>query len=543
MFAPRRPVLNQSRSRAVRLTAAATLALTAQAALASQLTPEPPMMRSDTPATDSGWSIFPIFTVSETISGYQPAGIPDGMAAFPLDEATVRVFMNHELPKGNGYAYTLATGTALTGSRVSFFDINRTTKAIENAGPAYDTVYDRTGAIVTAAAQINEVGHATQGFDRFCSGTGVQAGTYGFVDDIYFTDEESGTPGHPHGGSVWALRVGSSELWAVPQLGRGAWENVTPIQSPDPQRMVALLLGNDIAGSPLYFYYGFKNVVGDGSFLDRNGLKVGQLYAWKADNGDTSPQQFHGRGASRVGTFVPVAVRDPLHAGQPGYDQFGYLNDTTLITAATSQGAFTFSRPEDLHVNPSNGLQVVFASTGRGDLFPADNWGDVYVIQMDFSVRRRVKATLTIIHDADSLPIPDMGIRSPDNVTWAGNGFVYAQEDRATTPASLFGGVSGVEASIWQIDPVSGSTTRIAEMDRSVVVPAGTTDSGVGQIGHWEASGVIDVTDLFVTAEGETLLLANVQAHGITNGPIGGAANLVEGGQLIFLSNNSSDGR
>ena len=38
------------------------------------------------------------------------------------------------------------------------------------------------------------------------------------------------------------------------------------------------------------------------------------------------------------------------------------------------------------------------------------------------------------------------------------------------------------------LDPITRATTRIAEIDRSVVVPAGTTDSGAGTIGGVPAS-------------------------------------------------------
>ena len=48
---------------------------------------------------------------------------------------------------------------------------------------------------------------------------------------------------------------------------------------------------------------------------------------------------------------------------------------------------------------------------------------------------------------------------------------------------------------------------------------------------------MIDVTHLFETMPGEVLLFADVQAHGIRDGLIGGNGELVQGGQLIFLSN------
>lgn len=503
------------------------------------LTAYPPMLRGDTPATGNGWTATPLFTVGETLGNYTPIGLLDGLGVFPRNPTTALVLANHEASESLGTTYTLANGTQLKGARVTTFVISRTvdqfgvvTTNLKRAGPAFGTIYDRQGVIVTNAAQINEVGDPLKGISRLCSSQSVLAGTYGFVDDIYFTGEETGKPSVPHGGSEWALDVKTRTLWAVPAMGRMAWENVTPLDTGDASR-VALLCGDDTAGSPLYLYVGQKSAIGDGSFLDRNGLAVGKLYAWKAANGDTSPQQFNGLNASRSGSFVEVTVKDTNQSGQAGYDAFGYADDTTLQGEADALGCFSFSRPEDLATNPLDGTQAAFASTGRGQLFPADNWGDVYVVDVDFA---NLSADLVIVHDADGLAVPDSGIRSPDNLCWAGNGKIYVNEDRSTSPSSLFGGATGIEASVWQLDPITRAYTRIAEIDRTAVAPTGSTDSAPSDLGNWESSGVLDVTNFFQTLPGERLLITDVQAHSVTDGPIGGSSSLVEGGQLLFLS-------
>jgi secreted PhoX family phosphatase len=497
------------------------------------------MLRGDTAATSNGWSTTPIFTVGETVGAQLPPGLLDGIGAFPVQPDIAAILVNHEFGDVAGYPYRLKNGTRLTGARITSFVVGRTVDALgqesvklHRAGPAYDTVYDRSFAVVTTASQINEDGAATDGFDRFCSSLSVRKGTYGFADDVYLTGEETGVPFHPHGGSIWALDVAARQLWAVPALGRGAWENVTPL-STGAADTVALLMGDDTAGSPLYLYVGVKNALGDGSFLDRNGLLVGKLYGWKADGGDVSPETFHGLNSARSGSFVEVAVQEPLLAGMPGHDAAGYLDSDTLAAQADALGCFSFSRPEDLATNPLDGTQAVFASTGRGQLYPADNWGTLYVVDVDFG---KLSGELVIVHDADGLAVPDEGIRNPDNVCWAGNGKIYAQEDRSTFPGSLFGAATGIEASVWQLDPVTRAFERVAEIDRIAVVPSGTTDGAAGEIGNWESSGVLDVTDLFGTAPGERLLIVDVQAHGIKDGPIGGSSLLDEGGQLLSLS-------
>jgi len=147
-----------------------------------------------------------------------------------------------------------------------------------------------------------------------------------------------------------------------------------------------------------------------------------------------------------------------------------------------------------------------------------------------------MKATLTLPHDADALADPSAdGIRSPDNLTWSPDGWIYVQEDKSTSPGSLFG-ASGKEASIWAVNPENGSYMRIAEMDRSAVAPMGSTDGAPTDVGNWESSGVLDVGGWLQSGDGETLLMGAVQADSITDGIIKDAG-LVQGGQLFLLSN------
>ena len=82
--------------------------------------------------------------------------------------------------------------------------------------------------------------------------------------------------------SYWALDPATGNLWALPDLGRGAWENATALDTGREDR-VALLLADDFGTSdssfanqpapPLYLYIGKKNPAGD--FLERNGLRGG----------------------------------------------------------------------------------------------------------------------------------------------------------------------------------------------------------------------------------------------------------------------------
>ena len=68
--------------------------------------------------------------------------------------------------------------------------------------------------------------------------------------------------------------------------------------------------------------------------------------------------------------------------------------------------------------------------------------------------------------------------------------------------------------------------------------------------GDWESSGVLDVTDLFPDTNGKTLLILDVQAHGVAGGGIGGLEDIFpgfpaflfdlnEGGQLLLAESPS----
>lgn len=500
------------------------------------------------------WSTEALFTIEETVTGYTPPGIPDGIGAIRKNPAQARALVNHELNAEDGYAYSLANGTTMTGARVSVFTFDAKARKnndkvgiIKQVMLAYDTVYDRYGVVVTDPNQINEQADptSTDGFDRLCSATIFEAGTFNLEDDIFVTNEEtSAASGHPHGGSYWMLDVAGRNLWAAPDLGRGSWESATFVDPGDDDK-VAMILGDDRQASPLYLYIGEKDQ--DGNFLARNGLSGGQLYVWVADEGARSPEDWNGTGTARSGTFVPIDAQDVAMANMPGYDGQGYKDDVTLRAEATGDAAsgglegFAFSRPEDVATNPEDGTQVVMASTGRESVFPADSWGTTYLIDLDFGDGAPT-AEITILYDGDDAGRgtiaggPDNGLRSPDNLEWASDGQIYIQEDRS------FGGfceISTEEASIWKLDPTAfaGSPLRIAQINRLAALPDGQTDGDPTDCGDWESSGIEEVTHLFPTEPGQLLFLFDVQAHSVRDGSIGGREDLVQGGQILFLTN------
>lgn len=495
---------------------AALTLLSPAVAFAATKTAEDPMVV----AVAAGWENTAISTVGDVVKNYTPPGIPDGMSAYAgRGRGVMSVFVNHELREGQGYEYELANGTVLTGARISRYDIQTKTLKVVDADLAFDTMYDVDGLMVTDPNQLNPVDDDENGIARLCSGRGVSAGEYGFVDDIHFAGEEQTN------GVLWALDADSGDMWAVPDAGLLAWESVSPVDTGD-AGTVALLVGDDREAAPLWLYVGERQP--GGNFLERNGLVGGQLYAWVADANVPagtfdSPAEFFSNGTTATGTWVEVDARN----------SDGSLRTTAeLDAAADAVGHFQFSRPEDVHDNPLDAQQLVLASTGRTTWDGAsDVYGTTYLVDMDFSDGAPTGAELTILYDGDvayATVGPDAMLRSPDNLTWASDGLVYVQEDRAT------GADWGTEeASIWQLDPTQpGDAQRIAQVDRSAV-PDGQIDSG-GGLGAWETSGIIDVTNL-VKTDASVALLYNVEAHSITGGTIADRG-LVQGGQIGLLT-------
>jgi endonuclease I len=509
----------------------------------------------------AGYLVDPVWTVGDTFQGatgalnttsagaFSPVGTPDGLGAYSLNATTVRVFMNHEieLPTTGsaGYPWTLANGTVIAkgGARVTYFDIDKGSRKVVDSGLAIARMYDRSGNVVTSTAQL-ELG----GLDRMCSASLFEPNLWGagrgLADRIYFTGEETSTAfGHPHGGTMWALDTSNGDFWALPDMGRGSWENAALVDTGTTTH-VAFLLGDDAQGTPLYLYVGVKNAAGN--FLQRNGLSGGQLYVWKATNGNTTPQQFNGtngNGLTRAGTWVAINAKNAGAAGNAGHDAAGYKNDTTLQAEADSLGAFSFSRPEDLSTSPTDGSIVAFTSTGRGSLYPLDNWGDTYIIDIDFAAGVPTSGALRILYDGDTagggqFATPEEGLRCPDNLDWADDGFIYVQEDQSNQVGSF--GAAGFETSIWRLNPTTGAAVRVAQTDRSTVLPLGSTDTNPSDVGNWESSGIIDVSTLFGEEPG-ALFLFDIQAHSVTTGLVASKA-LFEGGQLCFLEKGLETG-
>jgi Ca2+-binding RTX toxin-like protein len=470
----------------------------------------------------NGWSATPLLSVGDSIgsgpTSYQPIGRLDGIAIEKLNASTVRLLINHEVDSLEGNAFKLANGTFLRGARIDYFDIDIGTKAIVGGGLAINEIHNRAGTIVTTSADL-EGG----GLSKFCSSVMVRGNEFGvgqgIVDSIYFAGEEK--PIAP-GGSEWALDPKTGKLWALPDFGRGRWENVAQVKTGDNSH-VAFLLGNDTIGGALYMYVGTK--VPGGDFQARNGLSGGKFYAWAANAGDMTAKTFSS--GTRSGHWEEISVRDITKANTPGYDKAGYKTATKLATDADAAGAFSFARVEDIDRAPGYGSKFVFAVTGNATFDGGSNTaGMIHTISVGFSNLAAPTATVKVIHNANTAT--GRPIRSPDNVEWSADGWIYIQEDKA---APIF--TTTVESSILRLNPVNGIIERVATVNRNAVLPS-TADKLAGEKGAWETTGIIDVSSAFGKVAG-SIFLTNVMAHGIA------AGGLVEGGQLVLLAKPGGD--
>jgi Bacterial protein of unknown function (DUF839) len=516
-------------------------------------------------------SFRPLLTIGEsTKNNYIPTGILDGLGAFDNRNGTFTVLASHELSSSNGYGYHLPgmnAGEELTGARISRFTV---TKDIDNdpsngfqsqvtrGALAYREIIDAAGQVVTQASQLNG------GLNRFCSGSFVQRASFGakrgFVNDLYLTGEESSE------GLMYALDVHASRLHAVPALGRAGWENATLVDTGS-RNTVAVFLADDSTAAPL-LWVGQKDP-SSSNFLRRNGLDTtsGSLYTWTPTLGsigtaagdaslaDSADLLACSLGTDLTGRWVLVGSGT----------QVASWNEATLKAQVKAPGGnaalagLQLSRLEDIHTNPQDGQQLVLATTGNADFSGADRYGNLMVF--DFSNTFTPAGTITtgesslrLVYDGDRLGglARQEGIRNPDNLTWSADGNLYVQEDRSVSGGTADGQFGAIEASIWKLNPFDPilNAAGVAAQRWAVIDPTNGVPQQLGQtnanpsstpanVGNWESSGIIDVSSIYGLAAG-SMMLADVQAHSLRDGNIGGASHLVEGGQLLLIGSSPS---
>ncbi len=576
------PTARSRRSLAI-LGAVAMLGSTVQstaAAIPRFDTSQPAMLVAVAPR---GW-VDPIITTGDMIGSYRFDSIPDGIAVRAGVVGTVQVYVNHEnsvVP----FPYTPAAPTEANSQ--NDFGNARVSKL----------VIDRDRATIRAASV--PIG-ANRGYQRFCSST-LATAAQGFNRELLLTNEEAvdwinrsapfwpateGADNARQSGVVVAHDVRTGATRSIWGMGRLNHENSLAVPG---YRKPVVLTGDDTfvnspSQSQLY------------SYIARNADAVwndtGRLWAFVSD--DATKQRYEdfprGSRASVRGHFILVPKliatgRNPdgtdlmaadaelvlgVPAGTYAVPTDGSFSRPPGVTTGPSvdgpqwvlerwsqlHGVFRFIRLEDMAYDkrPGRSNVVYVVDSGRGaagalNTSGVDKSTNGRVWQMVLNKTDPTKVnSLSILIEGDDNEVKTASeVHQPDNIETTLNG-IYLAEDPGSSQQFGFTDATGLndprrtEARIWQYRFSNGRLRVVARVDQSADEGPTDVDSAArGNLGAWEASGIIDVSRFF----GPGTFLVSVQAHTLwtaKDGPSDGVGRegqpftlKREGGQLVLL--------
>ena len=421
--------------------------------------------------------IVSIFTVGDSIGGYQMVGIPDGLGAFNNSDGTFTLTMNHELTAVAGaQQHSFQPSGFAGGAFVSKWTITPGTFAVTAGSEAMSSVVTTT----------NGTGGTLYNFTRFCSADLAAQSAYynaatgkGTQDHLFVQGEENGVPGR-----MMALVVETGVSYQLPAFDplQGGWE--TGVARPYASD-TTLVMGNSDAGSNrVFMYVGTKQT--NGTAVEKAGLIGGTGYGVQVQvNGSN------------------VASESDLYCFASSGSAV-YSANFTFATGGTAAGT-SFQRPEDGAWDPANPRDYYFVTTAsmttRSRLF-----------RMRFSDVNNPLAGGTI----EALLDGTEGQKMMDNLcvynTPAGGTMVIMQEDPGNNAHNakthLYNVATDTRTTILDSDPA-----RFGNGTSAATAPFNQDE---------ENSGVIDARDQL----GLGWFVAVMQAHYTLANPI------VEGGQL-----------
>jgi len=453
--------------------------------------------------TAKGWSAHSLLTVGDAPSGFQMAGIPDGLGAFDNGDGTITILMNHEIAAGLGAPR--AHGGA-NGAFVSLTVLNKDTLAVSKHEEFAKNPLVVTNLTGFANADLARI------ISRLCSADLPELSAFyneasgkGYNGRIFMNGEESGSPQQRAFGWVVAERTG----YELAALGRFAWENAVANPGTGDKTVVAGGEDGGIGTSKFYLYVGDKKDAG--SAIDKAGLTGGTNYTLKIVDANGNPVA----GAESRTTGIPGA------AAIDGASLVRQSSRFALTNVASGTG---FARIEDLSWDPNNSNVMYFVTTDQYDQVK-----DGVGVQVGRSRLWRVTfdnaSNPTAGGKLDMLLDGSEELQMMDNITVGEDGKVYIQEDVGNQQHL---------GKIWVYDPTTGSRTQIFQHDQArfgnINIPA-VLPFNLDE----ESSGIIEVTDLFRGSDVDfggrnRFFLADVQAHYRTGVPA-----TVEGGQLLLL--------
>ena len=467
-------------------------------------------------------TVEPLITVNETLpGGYRFEAIPDGIAVDPRGTNTLDIYVNHE------------TSTVPFPANQTDFDNAQMSRLVLKRG---------NGKILWGEYAIP----SSANYQRFCSNY-FAGPEQGFDRPLVLTSEEA-TDSVNRTGIAWPLGGGGSnpeqagvvvaydpaldQYRSIYGMGRLNHENAVAIPG---FNEIVVLSGDDTftsnpAGSQVYAYIADD---ADDVWNDE-----GSLWGFRADNFATYNDYYDvpvGSGLSIPGELVQIP-----HATAIG-------DQAALEAASDALGVFQFVRIEDIAYDRNDPNVVYLADSGRGattaggNAFTSSN-GRIWKMVLDPANPRNV-VSLSVLIEGDDSPVKTLGeIHQPDNLeTTAGSLFIT--EDPGSSQQFLFGSTdpNATTARIWRYDLASGAMAPILRVDQSA--DEGPTDvdgtTGIvapGNLGAWEASGIVDVSQYF----GRGAFLVTVQAHSlfVEKAPLPSNSTILqkrEGGQLLLV--------
>nr|MBA2263597.1 DUF839 domain-containing protein [Chloroflexota bacterium] len=377
---------------------------------------------------------------------------------------------------------------------------------------AYDTVVEHVYAADGSDDPITyapaEVGNATRGFARFCSG--YLSLTDGLDRPIYFTNEESDGSDTFDGKGGLSVAIFENELHTLPHLGRMAKENTLVMRQTGNRTVVITMEDGPASLNNQFWMYVGKKDPNASDPLARNGLNNGTLYVARSLDLTRNSEATFRSGVVDL-EWVPIEGAESMSAAQ-------------LETAADAVNAMTFVRPEDGAFDKQ--FKNLFYWVTTGGMPGVNALGRLYTLRLNPGNVLQT-AQLQLIYDADVTG--DTAI-SPDNLD-ASADYLMINED-GTTQSRVVMGQRDRDGSIWRFPLRSGHWTdrvdvgardRVVELD-----PPANAETVLP--GVWETSGIIDTSTIW----GPDSWLFDVQAHIPTAAP--NPATQVEDGQLLLMT-------
>jgi hypothetical protein len=543
------------------------------------------------PVAPRAW-VDPILTVSvdpaEMIGDYRFEAIPDGISVLKDGKGGVAVYVNHEtstvpFPYSNDPNASPPTAPTQSNSQNDFDNAQLSRLVIDTK----DATVDDATMVITSA----------EGFQRFCSNF-LATKEHGFKRELLFTNEEAVDWVNRTGPSFWPAVEGSAvarqsgvvvahdpatgETRPIWGMGRHNHENSLAV--PGYKKPVVLSGDDTFVNSPsqsqLFMY------IADDSDAVWN--DTGDLWAFVSDGPQQKYEDFKPTdpaGTSTWGHFVAVPKliatgRNPDGTDVMGADAEDALDLSAGTFAVPTNGSFSrppgkvtgpsvdgpqwvlerwsqlnhvfsFVRLEDMAYDKRQGMSnvVYVVDSGRGATGAADGRstnGRVWEMVLDTNDPTKV-TSLSILIEGDDNPVKTRGeIHQPDNIETTQNG-IYFTEDPGSSQqfnytTEQLADPGRTEARIWQYQFSTEATSVVFKVDQSADEGPTDVDSAArGNLGAWEASGIVDVSKYFgagtflVTVQAHTLFVETAPGIDVTGDANPDILNKREGGQLLLV--------